>query len=246
MKKRYDRLLSLTLFGSFALLAFVLQPVYLKMMTNVVLFKDTLIPQLLSYVNGIVRMLADLLAYALIFYCAYKFTLKNTKNQITIAFCALAFYCVSNIVSTLIFQVGLDIVYYWDYFQWDELLGYFAYTSLLPFAIDIALYTVILGVGLYIINKNASKECLPIRSVFSFSNPLQKAIGWGALVLSVSQIIEGIVFDFMLGAPESSREVLEMFGYYLTEVLTGVVAYFVMLGLIWLFHSRNKKEKADA
>lgn len=232
MKKRYDRLLSWILFGAFALITLVLGVIFVNISSDSV-YKDTIAPSLLGGAINVIQIVAYFFAYSVIFYCACKFTVRRTVNQIIIFLCALAFYYVSNCIVVCI-----------DGNSFDPFV--ILYIAVLPLLLEIVLHGLILGVGLYIINKNSNKECLPIKKLISFSNPLQRAIGWGALVLSASRIIERIAYDIDLGAPKGGKEIFEMFVYYTSDILLFAVAYFVMTYFIINFYSRDKKEKADA
>lgn len=232
MKKRYDLLFSLTLFGAFAVIALVLAPILETLNANSV-YKNSILPVLINTAISIIQTAAFLVAYSVMFYCAYKFTVKKTANQMIVFVCALLFYYVAS-----------NLIYYLDKnsFYFVEVI----YTAILPFLLDGLLHSLIVGVGILIIGRRGGAECMPFESLISFSNPLQRAIGWGALVQMAVRLADRIAYDVRLGAPEGSKETLEMVFYYLSDVFVGIVAYFVMTYLVISFYARDKKEKADA
>lgn len=231
MKKRYNLRLALSSFLLFALIVFVLGPVLISVGTNIV-YADTVLPNLLDILVDIVQIAAFVISYSIIFYCAYKLTVKQVKDQIFIFLSALLFYYVANTLVSYFSAISFDPV---------ELV----YTAI-SFALELLLHGVIIGCGLYIINKGAKEKSLPFKTRISFSNPVQRAIGITALVMSGSKVIERIIYDFRIGAPKSTIEVLEMVIYYASDLLVGVAVYFVMTYLILMFYSRDEKEKADA
>ena len=232
MKKRYDLLLSCTLFGAFALIALVLAPVLETVNVDAV-YNKTITPVLLDFLISAIQMLVFILAYSVIFYCAYKFTAKKTANQIIVFACALLFYyCASN------------LVYYLD--QGSFYFAEIVYTAIVPFFLDVFVHGLIIAAGVSMIHKRGVAECMPFKSLISFSNPLQRAIGWGAFVQTAVRLADRIAYDVKLGAPDGAKEILEMVFYYFSDVIVGVIAYFVMTYLVISFYSHDKKEKADA
>lgn len=71
-----------------------------------------------------------------------------------------------------------------------------------------------------------SLDIYPFRGFFNLRNPIIIAIFSGAIIVTVSMIIQRLYADlFVLGAPSTFFEIAEMFISYLFDILLGVAGY---------------------
>ena len=80
---------------------------------------------------------------------------------------------------------------------------------------------------------------LPFRSLFSFRNPLQTSAMAGGALISVSKILNLLVYDLDYGLPASFTEWIWVVSYYLLYILIGVLAYFLLLYCFLLYDQRD-------
>ena len=86
---------------------------------------------------------------------------------------------------------------------------------------------------------------LPLSGLYRPFNPLQhSALKMGILILAV-RVLTRVINDISYGLPQSLGEVLIMLAYYLSDIIYGVIAYFVALFVFTVVYDKLKKKTAD-
>lgn len=131
-------------------------------------------------------------------------------------------------------------------------------TDALYLGIDVLLDLVIWGIALLVaslslrdcfVNKNGAGETaltkhVPFSKLLDFKNPISKAMAFIACVPSVFQILYRIRYDLYIGVPSDVIDLLWMILYYVTDLITILIAYFVMLSILNCVHLREMRSKA--
>ena len=231
MKRKYNLILTLSLFLIFALIVFVIGPLKITVNNDYVL-AETPLPTVLEFGLLFLQIAAYIIAYSVIFYCAARLGTEKVKGMLFIFLGALVFFYGGNALMSYIFDHTFDPV----------MLIYVGQS----FGLEIILHGAVLGFGLWTLS-DSEEKLLPFNKLFSFSNPLQRVIAVSALILSASKIVSRIIYDVQIGAPESQEETVEMLIYYASDILVGAVTLFAMTYIILSFYSKDlKKEKANA
>lgn len=90
---------------------------------------------------------------------------------------------------------------------------------------------------------DTSSYVLPLTKLYSHRNPLQRsAFKMGLLILAV-KVFARLLNDVTYGLPESFGEVLVMAVYYLSDVIYGLVAYFIALVAFYFIYEKLKDDK---
>lgn len=88
---------------------------------------------------------------------------------------------------------------------------------------------------------NEQMEIYPFGGFFNFKHPILSAIAFGALITTLSFIVQRAYADFVvLGAPTTIFEIIEMILAYFLDIVLGVVTYataYFGVSYIFLKHS---------
>ena len=88
-------------------------------------------------------------------------------------------------------------------------------------------------------------EVLPLSGLYSRFNPLQhSALKMGLLILAV-HVLTRVINDIDYGMPQSAGEIFVMIAYYLSDIIYGVIAYFIALFIFTAVYDKLKKKTAD-
>ena len=87
---------------------------------------------------------------------------------------------------------------------------------------------------------------MPFASMFSFSNGMQRANLLMAAIPAVTQIVYRAIYDIAFyGVARDLADLLWMISYYLADVLSMVVGYFVILLLLNRFYLNEEKARLE-
>ena len=89
-------------------------------------------------------------------------------------------------------------------------------------------------------------DCFPIEGLFRFQNPLARLCFFSALIPTGLKILSRIYFDiFFWGLPTDAAEWLLLITYYIGDIATLFIGYFVLLYLLQMFHADETKRRVE-
>ena len=89
-------------------------------------------------------------------------------------------------------------------------------------------------------------DCLPIESHLSIQKPLPKLCFFAALIPAGLKILSRLYYDiFFWGLPEDAADWLLMATYYVVDVATLFIGYFVLLYVMQLFYTDETKRRIE-
>ncbi len=89
-------------------------------------------------------------------------------------------------------------------------------------------------------------ELLPVGALFNFKNPLSKLCFFSALIPTGIKILSRLYYDiFFWGLPQDAGEWLLVATYYVGDVATLFIGYFVLLYFLQLFYTDETKRRID-
>ncbi len=99
-----------------------------------------------------------------------------------------------------------------------------------------------------ILDEKTKKELqiLPFKKMFDLGNPLLRSAFKMSLVIVGVKLISRILNDIQMGAPTSLPQVLVMIVYYLSDIIYGVIAYFMAMFVFTYAYDKLKLDKNDA
>ena len=204
----------------------VLLPLYIRFNSDVIL-RETIWPNILEAVYSIVELCLIWFCFASLFFSFWQFT---TGKKIAVASCVFATiilkyglnYLISGITSGGITDPSDDILLLLTY------VGLEVIQFLIPSAFALFL--------LHKKKKSISFEAEKIYKLSNLKNPVYAFALSAAVVMTLFKIISRIIFD-LSGVADyfysmDTIQVIWMIGYYLLDVLTGLLGYFMILLII--------------
>ena len=86
----------------------------------------------------------------------------------------------------------------------------------------------------------------PIEGLFNLKNPLSKLCFFAALIPSGFKVLSRLYYDiFFWGLPQDAEEWILVITYYIGDIATLLIGYFVLLYLVQAFWSAENKRKND-
>ena len=236
-----------------AFISFIYTPIYLLLSSNV-LWRNSVV---LFVWTELVGPLMDFSFYwgsfAFFIYIYLRFGKKQMKDFIVI--CSIAI--VARYLVTMIVNFVLMSFPGWDVLLGDELPG-----MLFSIAMDALQIAGVLWLTEYCccrhstMNvkepcKRAEKEKMPadffsMDGLFDFKKPLQKLCFFSALIPSGLKFLSRLYYDiFFWGMPADLSEWLLIFTYYVGDIASFFIGYFVLLYLLQAFYTIETKRRID-
>ena len=126
------------------------------------------------------------------------------------------------------------------------------FSDSLPFLlIDIVMDLLQFGVAYFTVRKFARDPDdtltthIPSERLFDFSNPLLKSAFWVAAIPTAVRILSRIIYDLYIGLPKSFGDFLWMVTYYLFDLISFLVGYFVILFCLNRFALKEQRASAE-
>ena len=89
-------------------------------------------------------------------------------------------------------------------------------------------------------------DCFPIEGLFRLKKPLPKLCFFAALVPSGVRVLSRLYYDiFFWGLPTDASEWLLIATYYIGDIATLFIGYFVLLYLMQMFYTEETKKKIE-
>ena len=89
-------------------------------------------------------------------------------------------------------------------------------------------------------------DCFPIEGLFRLKKPLPKLCFFAALVPSGVRVLSRLYYDiFFWGLPTDASEWLLIATYYIGDIATPFIGYFVLLYLMQMFYTEETKKKIE-
>ena len=89
-------------------------------------------------------------------------------------------------------------------------------------------------------------DCFPIEGLWGLKKPLPKLCFFAALIPSGIKLLSRLYYDiFFWGLPTDAAEWLLMATYYIGDVATLFIGYFVLLYLLQMFYTVETKKKIE-
>ena len=211
---------------------------------------QTVIPLLWDTVMSVMHYLFYWLSFAYLLWAVGRFTLRQSKGILaTYAIVASARYVISMLAGYVVngFPTATEF--------FEEVLLYL----LLDIFLDLLFMGLAVWIAYEILDKPwkgmtppASLEKLPVcrwmpfASMFSFSNGMQRANLLMAAIPAVTQIVYRAIYDIAFyGVARDLADLLWMISYYLADVLSIFIGYFVILLLLNRFYLNEEKARLE-
>ena len=212
----------------------VLSPIYMQV-GNDVAFMYTVLPIILNYVILLFETMYLALLFAGVAYSAYAVN-KGTENKVPCIVYPLAIVFLKHTLNLLVSAI-ID-----GYIDW----GFDIPVTLMLMCVDVLLVALvwiiadrkskrhiarakkILKASKYLdtAEYNDSLDIYPFGGFFRIKNPILLSIFVGVAVITASMIAQRLYADiFILGAPESLFQIIEIFLSYTADILLGIAGY---------------------
>ncbi len=235
----------------------LLIPLYASLSSDVI-FESSLLPFVLEAVIDILDIAGYLIAYSTILYAFY---FLPTKKAILVSISAGSLALIRRIAS-----LGMEIAVSGSIGS-DDIQSTAFY-----FALELALVVAITGTSFVFFKKENShypasglfstkysddflsapskNKFLSFRTQFQKKSAPRKVALTAALLLSGMKVISRIIYDiayaFLNGFPQKASEVIKeivvMVIYYGSDILIGIIAYYILLVLVKHYHIRIYKK----
>lgn len=233
-------------------LSFIYTPIYLLLSSNV-LWRNSI---LLFLWTEVIATLADFTFYwgsfAFLIYIYLRFGKEQTTRfSIIYAIAVAARYIVTMIVNFALMSFP----------GWDVLFGEDLPSALFTVAMDILQLIGVLLItefacrrplmNLKIYRKGEEGEQMlallfPIEGLFELKKPLNKLCFFSALVPAGVKVLSRLYYDiFFWGLPQDAGEWILIATYYIGDIATLFIGYFVLLYLLQAFYTGETKRKID-
>ena len=252
-KKLFNILMLLFCLLPVLLETIALTPLYVSLQADVA-YADGVLAIAIYYLKDIFSLLAFSSAYALIIFAVSCLTKKQARSVMFIY--ALIFFLqiplklamnipVHGSLGTGL-EILIDLLYLLFYFLLNMLqllvVYFFATTDMNKYL----QYAELLRAKRKAKGKKEKSETpepiLPVTRLLNRYNPLQRsAFKMGLLMLGL-KVISRMLNDLSYGAPTSFGATMVMLTYYLSDILYGVVAYFMALLIFGIIYDKLKKE----
>lgn len=95
------------------------------------------------------------------------------------------------------------------------------------------------------VDKGIIADCFPLEGLFDLKKPLQKLCFFAALVPAGLKILSRIYYDIVWGMPTEVAEWLLMATYYIGDIASLLIGYFVLLYLLQMFYTNEIKRQTQ-
>ena len=221
----------------FSLIAFVLNPIYVSVASNIVT-SVTLLPAFMELLIDSLDIIAFVIAYGLIIYSA-----TTRCSSVAVKLCGIYIIaCLVRRIATLIMSAGSisgeDILSVVVYFLLEGIQAVVVTALAVSAAKSFHVKAAQMEKAARHLGDSSKYRDLEFTCVYSKHNPLQRSALRTGIILSAVKIASRIIYDLSYGAPQDAREILTMVIYYFSDVLICVIFY----ALCWLLLSTLYKK----
>ena len=250
--KRTKKHFLIFLIACVGFISFVYTPVYLLLASNV-LWRGSVVLFLWTELMGPIMDFSFYWgSFAFLIYIYLRFGKTHTKRFAIIYTIAVAArYIVTMIVNFILMSFP----------GWDVLFGEELPSALFTIVMDILQLMGVLLItefacrrplmNLKIYRKGEEGEQMladlfPISGLFDFKKPLNKLCFFSALIPAGFKVLSRLYYDiFFWGLPQDAGEWILVATYYIGDVATLFIGYFVLLYLLQAFYIAETKRKID-
>ena len=229
---------------SFLIFSLVLALVYAFVITtvNILISSDALFSRsVLPIFWGILMDFSNFLFYwiAFAYLILFGFSYDRGSRGFVISYVIVVFarYLLNQLASSML--LGFTSIN--DFFS-----------DSLPFIlIDIVMDLLQLAVGFLIVRKFSQDPNdllaahIPSDRLFDFSNPILKTTFWVAMIPTALRVLSRLIYDIYIGLPNSFGDFLWMVTYYLFDLISFLVGYFVILLCLNRFSLKEQRASAE-
>lgn len=234
----------------------LIAPIYSIMYSNVQ-YQNTILLDIIRYVMDLFDILAFTSAYALLI---YSFTLLKKKAKILVTLSYIGILILKMPLKLLMEQIlNHSINSARDLVGNLMLLIFYFVIELLQFFTVFLIASVVSRSYLRSVNllgdrkKNKSltkiEPVLPIKRVVNRYNPLLRSALYASLVVIAFRILTQLITDIELGAPESITMTIILIVLYVSNLIYGVITYFISIlvfNFSYKFMTSEKSKKGKA
>ena len=228
----------------FSLIAFVLNPIYVSVASNIVT-SVTLLPAFMELLIDSLDIIAFVIAYGLIIYSA-----TTRCSSVAVKLCGIYIIaCLVRRIATLIMSVSSisseDILSVVVYFLLEGIQAIVVTTLAISAAKAFHVKAAQMEKAARHLGDSSKYRDLEFTCVYSKHNPLQLSALRTGIILSAVKIASRIIYDLSYGAPKDAREILTMVIYYFSDVLICVIFYALCWLLFSTLYKRDKRLTAE-
>ena len=89
-------------------------------------------------------------------------------------------------------------------------------------------------------------DCFPIEGLFHFQKPIVKLCFFAALIPAGLKLLSRLYYDiFFIGLPTEVGEWILVATYYIGDVATLIIGYFVLLYVLQVFYTKEVQKKIE-
>ena len=235
--------MAVSVFIIFSLYSVVFKTLYTNSVSNTA-FMIPIFVDLIPHITDMSEIIGILIAYAYVIYAFYKFDSKKIYSFIACFVGLTAYKYLITIAITYIpvffTRVNSDVD-----FEMGDIITDILLAVIIPFILEIIQLGVVVLFTKKIMDKafdfikekktlegklqnyyfDENKVFFPFDKLFNMQNPLQKIALWQGVVIMVSKIIQIIIIDISIGAPQNPLDFLWMFLTYASFIILGFVSY---------------------
>lgn len=231
----------------YSLYCFVFAPLNVRF-SNDVLYMYTALPVVMELLYNISEIIAISVGYAVVIYGIYRFGIKKIKGAFVIYITAAFLKYFANTVMSWIFSgvetnaVLSDILMILIYTLVESaqlaIVTFFAYRIIGNFGKK---YDTAFAAAKKLHEPYPEKDSMvyPFSRLLDRKNPVLNSALAGGVVIAASKVLMRVWYDVFYtiinGLPSGAGEILLMLCYYLFDVVSGVLCYFVITFMLMKF-----------
>lgn len=250
--KRTKKLFLIFAIACVGFISFIYTPVYLLLASNVLWRGSVVLFLWTELVGPIMDFSFYWGSFAFLIYIYLRFGKTHTKRFAIIYTIAVAArYIVTMIVNFILMSFP----------GWDVLFGEELPSALFTIVMDILQLMGVLLITEFacrraLMNANAYRKgeegeqmlavLFPIEGLFELKKPLNKLCFFSALVPAGVKVLSRLYYDiFFWGLPQDAGEWILIATYYIGDIATLFIGYFVLLYILQAFYTGETKRKID-
>lgn len=238
--KRRMLICIISLFAIFSINSLIISPLT-GVISNDIVYSDTLIPTLLSFLSELLELCAIAVCYSVMITVIYDFGRKHVRPIFLIFCSATAYKYAANMLVFWGISGSIPNLWAWDvvnvfYFTALELLQLFIVYIIINTVIGgyvdrrTALERAMQKVGEC--QEGAMPEVYPFEKIYDRENCILRSIFFCALVTFIAKFCGTLFSDVWLiitcGLPSEPRTWLIMILNYVSKIVSGTIVYFMM------------------
>lgn len=235
-----------------ALLSVIYTPIYLLLSSNVLWRNSVLLFLLTELVDPLIDFSFYWGSFAFLIYIYLRFGKKQIKDFVIVYASAVAArYFLTLFVGYLLMSFP----------KWKTFLGEELPSALFSIAMDalqmlgVLLLTELCCRRPMMASKTYTKgregqellaDCFPLEGLFDLKKPIAKLCFFASLIPAGLKLLSRLYYDiFFWGLPTEPAEWLLLVTYYIGDIATWLIGYFVLLYLLQTFYTKEVQRKVE-